>query len=68
MGGQSFFEHAHVESLKKILGEILAYHIGGVNHSWHWSIIQICNFSVSARFHIGHHRGLSHERPIKTGL
>ena len=27
-GGQSSFDHAHVESLKKILGEILVRHTG----------------------------------------
>ena len=29
------------------------------------SVTQICNFFVSAGSHIGHHRGLSHERPIR---
>ena len=28
-GGQSSFDHVHVESLKKILGEILVCHMGG---------------------------------------
>ena len=37
----------------------------GVNHSWHLSIIHILRLSVSAGFHIAHHRGLSHETPSK---
>ena len=65
-GGLVIFDHAQVESLKKNSrwDPGLSYRGGGVNHSWHWSIIQICDFSVSAGFHIGHHRGLSHERPM----
>ena len=29
LGGQSSFDHVHVESLKKILGEILVCYLGG---------------------------------------
>ena len=32
-GGQSSFDHVHVESLKKILGEILVCHVGGGGQS-----------------------------------
>ena len=31
-GGQSYFDHGHVESLKRILGGILVCHTRGVNH------------------------------------
>ena len=31
MGGQSSFDHGHVESLKKILDEILVCHVGILN-------------------------------------
>ena len=34
LGGQSSFDHAHVESLQKILGEILVCHTGGSIIFW----------------------------------
>ena len=34
LGDQSSFDHVHVESLKKILGEILVCHTGGLELNW----------------------------------
>ena len=37
-GGQSSFDHAHVESLKKIIGESLVCHMGGYSSFDHGHI------------------------------